>query len=619
MLETDLVAMMLLILLPIMSGAAILLMPDRVCGLARVVALFGSAAIVTLALCTIVSFYALLDSRLDRTGRPLHAPENRLDVRMDAIQSADIASPPRPRHHEDWVARRAWIERFDIWFSLGLDGISLSMILMTSVVVFVAAIAGWGSSTGNTLGLLLILEGGIHGCLLSMDLMLLYLFLQAAIVPVWLLVRGSERRPPVVLLASNALIFLAIVGLYSLDVRDFVDGNFVEAKIEDALKRQPGLTRERAVELAEIHTFDLVTLQRAGQAAFLIRTGQVERIAAMPTAEILRTRDRAAIPDPSKVELLGAGASPEAARNRYSQTFFTPAGQYLLFAVLLIGFGAMMGIFPLHSWIVGTLASVPTPVAMVVGGGLVQIGAYGLFRLVWPICAWPVDRASPGLCALALAGIAYGFVRAARETSLVRIVAFLSVGQMGYVLLGMSICTDSAAANYWSWGMNGAAFHLLAHGIGIASLLLVTGIVPDRFGETDPAKRDRRAATAAASGPGTLAFLGALGAPGLCGFIGIAFVVMGTWHYSPAAAIVSTASAVLSGYVVFRTMAKVRAAKEIDPTLAGSSGLDLREYAALSVLLLLSFALGLIPQMSILSWVEPSVAGLAENLSRLRP
>lgn len=600
MLETDLVAMMLLIFLPVALGLALLLMPERAGGLGRVVALFGSALVVTVTLCAVISYYALLDSRLDRTGRPLHAPENQLAARMDALASADAASPPRPRHHEDWVARKAWLERFDIWFALGLDGISLSLILMTSIVVFVAVVVGWKECSGGTLGLLLVLEGGIHGCLLAADLMLLYLFLQAVLVPVWLLTRprpgGSSTAPlptgpASVLLVTNGLIFLAVVGLYSLDVRDFVDRQIVEAKVEDAIKRQPGLTREEAVARAEVHTFDLVTLQRAGQAAFLIRTGQTERIAAMPTAEELRKRDRAKTPDPSKVELLGAGASPEGAKARYGQAFFTPTGQYLLFASLMVGFGTLMGIVPLRSWLVEALANAPTPVAMVLGGALVKVGAYGLIRLVWPICPWPVDRFSECLCYLALAMLIHGLYLASRAADATRMVAYLSVGTMNVVLLGMSVCTPAADAGYWSWGFNGASFHLLAHGITASAVLLVVG---RRMG---------------ASGPGILAFLGLMGMPGLCGFVGYAFVVMGSWHYSPVVAVVAAGSLVAAGRLVLRKLGAWRDA----------GAMDLREYAALSVLLILSLVLGILPQMAILSWVEPSVSGLVENLSRLRP
>ncbi len=90
------------------------------------------------SLCVVVGYYELLDRYPDANGFPRYGAKPRLDARADQAAS-DAAQPiPKALQSSDWVARRPWIARFDIHYALGVDGISLPLVLLTALVTFLA-------------------------------------------------------------------------------------------------------------------------------------------------------------------------------------------------------------------------------------------------------------------------------------------------------------------------------------------------------------------------------------------------------------------------------------------------------------------------------------------------
>ena len=176
-------------------------------------------------------------------------------------------------------AKRPWIAQFGINYALGVDGVSLAMILLTCLVTVMAIVASW-TITDRLRGylmLLLILESGVIGAFLAVDLFLFYVFYELMLFPMYFLIGvwgGGRRRYAAIkfvlytLLGSVGLL-AAIIALYSVDVRDFVP-------------QAEGEPRTEAV-----HTFDPVTLSRVGQAAMLVLTGQDDRIAVQTGRERL--------------------------------------------------------------------------------------------------------------------------------------------------------------------------------------------------------------------------------------------------------------------------------------------------------------------------------------------
>src|SRR5437867_3824666 len=114
--ETDLLMMTLGIFLPAAFALALLLFPRRWAEAMRWWALFGTAATLIVGLCTLIDYYAMLDSRLDRAGNPLHDPKTQLEERAAQAMTAAASPVPGPRLSYDWVARVGWIDRFNANF-----------------------------------------------------------------------------------------------------------------------------------------------------------------------------------------------------------------------------------------------------------------------------------------------------------------------------------------------------------------------------------------------------------------------------------------------------------------------------------------------------------------------
>ena len=370
--ESDLVWMSVLVFLPAAFAAGLLLFPARWVEAMRWWALFGTAGTLSASLCVVVGYYTMLDSRLDRSGRPLHAVQNRLDNRADQAAS-DAAQPTAKRMlSDDWVARRPWVEQFGAEYALGVDGISLPLVVLTALVTFLAVIASWKieQSVRGYLALVLLLETGVIGAFLALDFLLFYFFYELMLFPMYVLVGlwGSHRRRYAALkfviytLAGGVCLLVALFGLQSTNVRDFVDQEVITAKAQAIAKAEYGPRPTPAQTAAarkrvEVHTFDFVTLAKAGRAAMLVLNGEEDRLGVR----------RKATDEPTEadkqVRLFAPGVNREEAIARLkAQPIGTKPFQYLVFILLFVGFAVKVPIVPLHSWLPDAHVEAPTPI-----------------------------------------------------------------------------------------------------------------------------------------------------------------------------------------------------------------------------------------------------------------
>src|SRR4051812_29540710 len=185
MTETDLWLMSALIFAPTVFALLLLFVPKGKEEVMRWVALFGTA--VTLAVSIIV-----LIGYLEQPGvliPPADANSNyaSLEARSDAATAAGgvqtnpatgIKTGLRPAPSNDWVARYPWIRQFNIDYFLGVDGISVALILLTTFLSFLAIIASWKIEkyVKGYLMLFLVLETGMVGCFVALDFFLFYIF-----------------------------------------------------------------------------------------------------------------------------------------------------------------------------------------------------------------------------------------------------------------------------------------------------------------------------------------------------------------------------------------------------------------------------------------------------------
>jgi NADH-quinone oxidoreductase subunit M len=227
-------------------------------------------------------------------------------------------------------------------------------------------------------------------------------------------------------------------------------------------------------------------------------------------------------------------------------------------AVLAIGVGLAVKtpMWPLHSWLPDAHTAAPTVGSVLLAGVLLKMGTYGFVRILLPITPHGFHTFAPYLAAFAVVGIVYGslaclsLARAGARGDLKRLVAYSSVGHMGFVLLGIATATPT--------GVNGALFANIAHGLITGLLFFLVGALKDRTGTTDlDTLAEETGAALYGRAPrlgGLLAFgaVASLGLPGLGGFWGEMLSMFGAFR--PAAGLSRPAFLTFLSIAAFGTL-----------------------------------------------------------------
>ncbi|MFW3472888.1 complex I subunit 4 family protein [Streptomyces microflavus] len=354
----------------------------------------------------------------------------------------------------------SWIPALDVRIHLGIDGISLPLLLLTALLTFLCALYSYfklpvGPSPKAFVALVLVLESGTLATFAVLDLLLFFLAFEMVLIPMYFLIArwgGDQRRAAAwkfilyTLLGSVVMLLgLLLIGLKS-------------------------------------GTFDMVALATDN----------------------------------------GRG--------------LTTSVQVT--AVLAIGLGLAVKtpMWPLHSWLPDAHTAAPTVGSVLLAGVLLKMGTYGFVRILLPVTPDGMRTFAPYLAAFAVVGIVYGslaclaLARNGAKGDLKRLIAYSSVGHMGFVLLGIATMTPT--------GVNGALFANIAHGLITGLLFFLVGAIKDRYGTAD---LDTLAGATGAALYGRAPRLGALlafaavaslGLPGLAGFWGEMLTLFGA--YSPA-------------------------------------------------------------------------------------
>lgn len=630
--EADLTWLSVLVFLPAVCAVGLLAFPTRWAEGMKWWATFGAAGTLSVALCVVVGHYNLLDQHLDANGMPRHSVRTHLDSRAD--QAASDAAQPTPKALDpnDWIGRRDWVKRFDIQYALGVDGISLPLVVLTALVTLLAVVASWKNekSVRGFLALMLLLETGVIGAFLALDFFLFYVSYELMLLPMYVLIGlwgGGSRKYAalkfvIYTLLGGVCLLVAMIALYSVNVRDFVDQAEVKQRALDLHKKNPQLMTEEAANQVEVHTFDFVTLSKAGRAVSLVLSGQEERLA-VKSAVVEDPRAASVVspgPDDAKrVKLFAPGVDRDAALARLkAQPVCTKQFQYLIFVLLFVGFAVKVPIVPLHSWLPDAHVEAPTPVSMILAGVLLKLGGYGLIRIAFPVCPWAAAELAWWVGLIGVVGIVYGALVAMGQTDFKKLLAYSSVSHMGFVVLGLASWGSAANAQYWQWGVNGAVFQMVAHGITASALFFIVGVVYDRAHHRDLNRfGGLKEPMPLYAGLSAILFFASMGLPGLCGFVGEFCVFLAAWNFSPALAIPAVLSVILTAGYLLWTWQRVYLGT--NPATKDFPELTPREAACLLPLALLAIALGVMPGVLLFNWMDPSVSGWVENMAVLKP
>jgi NADH-quinone oxidoreductase subunit M len=384
-----------------------------------------------------------------------------------------------------FVHHLVWIPSWNIEYFVGVDGLSITMVILTGIIFLVAAISSlpwWGKlddshphfSKKKVPGfwiLLLLLETGVIGTFCAQDMFLFYIFWEVMLLPMYFLIGiwgaptrieadGKVRGGPyaaikffLYTLAGSVFMLLAIIALYY---------NSGPATLSD------GTVTE--------HTFNI---------------------------QILTQMNRDGV---------FAGASP----------IMGIAFSKLIFVMLFIGFAIKVPMFPFHTWLPDAHVDAPTPISVILAAVLLKTGMYGILRFNFQMLGDVMLWAAWVIAILGVINIVYGAFVCMAQTDLKKLIAYSSVSHMGFCLLGLASLTAQ--------GVAGSVFQMLAHGLISAMLFLIAGVIYDRAHTRQIDAFGGLAANLPEyAGITGLAFMASLGLPGLAGFIGEVLVLLGAF------------------------------------------------------------------------------------------
>ncbi len=418
----------------------------------------------------------------------------------------------------------AWIPQFHINYILGVDGISILLVLLTTLIMPLCVTASWKyikTRVTPFMICLLIMETSMLGVFMALDFVLFYILWEFMLIPMYMLIAiwGGPRKVYASIkfflytLVGSILLLVAIIALY------LKNGSFF-------------------------------------------------------------------IPDMMWQE--------------YSLTF-----QIFVFLAFFLAFAIKVPMFPFHTWLPAAHVEAPTAGSVILASILLKMGTYGFLRFCLPITPDAAVTLAPYVLWLSIAGIIYGGFTALAQSDMKKLIAYSSVGHMGFVTLGIFI--------FNSRGLEGAIMQMINHGVTTGALFLCVGMIYERT-------HSRELSMAAGVGkymPWYVTFLAffslsSFGFPGTNSFIGEFLVLAGTFEVNITLALAAIPGAVLAAAYMLRMLQKVVWGGTDNPDQSYLKDLEIREIITLAPFLVFVFWIGLNPQPFI-NLMDTSVVHLLDQ------
>ena len=343
-----------LVFLPILGMIIVLLIPDKNKNGMR-----WTAAIVTgLQVVLAATIYAIFD---------------RAKVGVNDIESFQFVE------QLSWITVEAvpWVGRIEITYFIGLDGLSVLMVMLTALIGFIGVISSWNiqKMVKGYFALYLLLVTGMMGVFVALDFFLFFIFWEAMLLPMYFLIGlwGGPRREYAAIkfflytFVGGILMLLTMLALY-----------FSVAYTDPATGQS-------------VHTFNMLHMMN---------------------------------PDNFVEGSLLFGVDT--------------TWRYAAWMALFINFAIKIPLFPFHTWLPDAHVEAPTPISVILAGVLLKLGAYGLLRINFGILPDATIYFVYFMATLGMISIIYGALCAMAQDDFKKLIAYSSISHMGIVVLGIA-------------------------------------------------------------------------------------------------------------------------------------------------------------------------------------
>ncbi len=221
-----------------------------------------------------------------------------------------------------------------------------------------------------------------------------------------------------------------------------------------------------------------------------------------------------------------------------------------VFWTFLLAFAIKAPMVPLHTWLPDTAAASRPGTSVLLVGVLDKVGTFGMITLCLRLFPDAAASAKWILCGFAVLSILWGGLAAIGQNDIMRLVAYTSVSHFGFMVLGIFIGSSIA--------LTGAMFYMVAHGISIAAMFLISGFLTER-GDTReiPDYGGMQRVTPVIAGTWLVAGLASIALPGLSGFVPEYLVLMGTYKVNILLAILAVLGVILAALYVLLPYQKI--------------------------------------------------------------
>lgn len=285
------------------------------------------------------------------------------------------------------------------------------------------------------------------------------------------------------------------------------------------------------------------------------------------------------------------------------------ATQLILLTILLIGFGIKIPLVPLHTWLPDAYVEASPEIAILLGGILAKLGAYGLIRFGLQLFPETWELVAPGLSVIGVASVLYGALTAIAQKDIKRMVAYSSIGHMGYIVVATAALTPMS--------LLGAVCQMVSHGLILAILFYLVGVVEAKAGtrELDVLNglMNPIRGLPLTSALLILGGMASAGIPGLAGFIAEFLVFQGSFSVLPWQTLLCILASGLTA-VYFVILLNRTCFGKLDNQTAYYPKVSWAERTAPLVLAVVIFFLGIQPTW-LVRWSEPTTKAMVTVVS----